>query len=62
MFSLIRTAFSLNLFPFRINKMVDSKYSTKIIIEATIENSEMLRLVPKHLKRKKMCKHAFIKS
>ena len=43
--------------------MVDSEYSTdyykytKISIGAIIKNPEMLRLVPDHLKTKKMCKY-----
>ena len=44
--------------------MVDSEYSPgnykplKISVGAIIRNAEMLRLVPDHLKTKKMCKHA----
>ena len=44
--------------------MVDSEYSTgdckssKVRIGAMTKNLEMLRLVPDHLKSKKMCKYA----
>ena len=37
--------------------MVDSK-TLKVSIGAIIKDTEMLRLVPDHLKNKKMCKHA----
>ena len=44
--------------------MVDTEYnsdnymSLKISIGAIIQNLEMLRLIPDHLKTKRMCKHA----
>ena len=44
--------------------MVDNEYSmdiyisVKISIRKVIENIEMLKLVPDHLKTKKICKHA----
>ena len=44
--------------------MVDSKYSTeyykstKISIGAIMKNPEMLKMVPDHLKTKKICQHA----
>ena len=40
-----------------VYKMVDSK-TLKVSIGAIIKDTEMLRLVPDHLKNKKMCKHA----
>ena len=40
--------------------MVDSKI-LKISIGAIIKDPEILRLVPDHLKTKKMCKHTFKK-
>ena len=55
---------SFLLFCFIIYKIVDSKYSTddyktaRISIAAIMKNAEILRLVPDHLKAKKMCKHA----
>ena len=47
--------------------MVDREYnmdiykSVKINVEIEMRNPEMLKLVPNHLKTKKMCKHAVIK-
>ena len=44
--------------------MVDNEYSmdiyisVKISIRKVIKNIEMLKLVPDHLKTKKICKHA----
>ena len=44
--------------------MVDREYSTddykssKISIEAIMKNPKMLKIVPYHLKTKKICKHA----
>ena len=44
--------------------MVDSEYivdiykSVKISIRRVMRNPEMLKVVPDHLKTKKMCKHA----
>ena len=44
--------------------MVDSEYSmniyksVKITTQTVMKNSEMLKLIPDHLKTKKMCKHA----
>ena len=48
--------------------MIDSEYNTgiynflKISNEVVIKNPEMLRLVPDHLKTKKMCNHVVANS
>ena len=61
-FSLIWTPFLLSFVLLYINGWfeysADDYTSPKIIIEAVMKNSEMLRFIPDHLKTKKICKHA----
>ena len=53
---------------FNLFKVVDSENSPdnykdfKISIEAILKNPEMLKLIPDHLKTKKMCKNTVKKS